>query len=40
MNCPACGAENPAEQKFCNEVIEEETRSCLLRGDPALRDDA
>jgi class 3 adenylate cyclase len=28
MNCPACGAENPAEQKFCNECAAPFKKRC------------
>src|SRR5208282_4388901 len=32
MNCPACGAENPAEQKFCNECAAPFKRRCAKCG--------
>src|SRR5271169_2079563 len=32
MNCPACGAENPAEQKFCNECAAPLKRRCAKCG--------
>jgi class 3 adenylate cyclase/tetratricopeptide (TPR) repeat protein len=32
MNCPACGAENPAEQKFCNECAAPFKRRCPKCG--------
>ncbi len=32
MNCPACGAENPAEQKFCNECAAPFKRCCAKCG--------
>ena len=32
MNCPSCGAENPAEQKFCNECAAPFKRRCAKCG--------
>ena len=32
MNCPACGADNPAEQKFCNECAAPFKRRCAKCG--------
>src|SRR5260370_40938034 len=32
MNCPACGAENPAEQKFCNECAAPCKKRCAKCG--------
>src|SRR5260370_14067828 len=32
MNCPACGAENPAEQKFCNECAAPFKKRCAKCG--------
>ncbi|MGC1679286.1 MAG: adenylate/guanylate cyclase domain-containing protein [Candidatus Binataceae bacterium] len=32
MKCPACGAENPAEQKFCNECAAPFKRRCAKCG--------
>jgi Adenylate and Guanylate cyclase catalytic domain/Double zinc ribbon len=32
MNCPACGAENPSEQKFCNECAAPFKKRCAKCG--------
>src|SRR5216683_6928785 len=32
MNCPVCGAENPAEQKFCNECAAHFKKRCAKCG--------
>ena len=32
MNCPTCGAENPAEQKFCNECAAPFKKRCAKCG--------
>ena len=32
MNCPVCGAENPSEQKFCNECAAPFKKRCAKCG--------